>query len=75
MSNEKLVPCSTRLDPEVLEKIEEFRKNRRYWKRNTIINAILTAVMNDFDDRSIYDMVCRPYRGYSSVTADYKRGM
>lgn len=75
MSNEKLVPCSTRLDPEVLEKIEEFRKNRRYWKRNTVINAILTAVVNDFDDRAIYDMVCRPHHGYNHVTADYKRGV
>lgn len=73
MSNEKLVPCSTRLDPDVLEKIEEFRKNRRYWKRNTIINAILTAVMNDFDERSIYNMVCRPPRGHLNVTANYSR--
>lgn len=54
-----LKPVSTRLDPETIDRIDAFCDKRRYWKRNTIINSILWAVMHDFDEREIYDMVRR----------------
>lgn len=57
MANENLIPVSTRLDPETVEKIETWLKRHEYWKRNTVINGILTAVLDNFDDRQIYDMV------------------
>ena len=59
MVKENLVPCSTRLDKESIELIDKFLEKRTYWKRNTVINAVLWAVMHDFDEDAIYDMVRR----------------
>lgn len=60
--NENLKLISARIEPRTLEKIEEFCKNHRYWKRNAVINGILTAVFDHFEDGDIYDMVrsCNP---------------
>lgn len=55
MENLKLI--SVRIDPQTLRKIEELRKKHYYWKRNTIINGILTAVVDAMDDESLYNMV------------------
>lgn len=57
MAKENLKPVSTRLDPETLKAIDRFVINRRYWKRNTVINQVLTAVFNNFEEKDIYDMV------------------
>ena len=59
MAKENLVPCSTRLDRETIDRIDAFLVNHPYWKRNTAINSILWAVMHDFDEDAIYDMVRR----------------
>ena len=59
MENLKLI--SVRIDPETIDKIEKLRKTHYYWKRNTIINAVLTAVFDTFSDKEIYDM-CRYFR-------------
>ena len=61
MENKKLL--SARLDPQTLEKIDNFVKHHDYWKRNTVISNILDAVFDNFDDKSLYDMVqyCRIY--------------
>jgi len=55
--NENLKLISARIEPRTLEKIEEFCKNHHYWKRNSVINGILTAVFDHFEDGDIYDMV------------------
>lgn len=55
MENKKLI--STRLDPQTLAKIESFANRHPYWKRNTVISRILDAVFDNFDQKSIYDMV------------------
>ena len=55
MENLKLI--SVRIDPETLAKIDNFRNFHSYWKRNTIINGILSAVVDAMDDKTIYDMV------------------
>lgn len=67
MAKENLVLVSCRIDPETLKKIEAQTSKHYYWKRNTVINGILTAVMDNFTDRQIYDMV-RYYRqaGYQT---------
>lgn len=57
MAKDNLVLVSCRIDPETLEKIEAQVKKHYYWKRNTIINGILTAVMDNFSDQQVYDMV------------------
>lgn len=57
MAKENLKPVSTRLAPETLNAIDQFVAKRRYWKRNTVINQVLTAVFTKFDESDIYDMV------------------
>ena len=61
MENLKLI--SVRIDPQTLEKIDTLQKTHWYWKRNTIINHLLTAVVDGMDSRTIYDML-RYARGY-----------
>lgn len=65
---EKLVLISVRVDPVTLEKINAFKSKHYYWKRNTIINGILSAVVDAMDDKSLYDMVryCRRYHNNPS---------
>lgn len=57
MSQENLKLISARIDPETLEKIDVIQHDLRYWKRNTIINGILGAVVDSFSKKEIYDMV------------------
>lgn len=68
---ENLKLLSVRIEPETVEKIDQFVRNRRYWKRNTVVNAILTAVMNDFREDEVYDMVRRSYYSKEKVTCSY----
>ena len=58
MPQENLKLISARIDPETLEKIDVIQHDLRYWKRNSIINGILTAVVDSFSKKEIYDMVC-----------------
>lgn len=70
--NKNLKLLSVRIDPDTVEKIDRFIVNRRYWKRNTVVNAILTAVMNDFREDAVYDMVRRSFHSRQNVDAVYK---
>lgn len=54
---------SVRIDPKTLEKIDTIHKVHIYWKRNAIINGLLTAVVDAMDSGAIYDMM-RYCRGY-----------
>lgn len=69
---ENLKLLSVRIDPDTVEKIDQFVRNRRYWKRNTVVNAILTAVMNDFSEDAVYDMVRRSFHSRENVDAVYR---
>ena len=71
MANEELKLISARLDKETLAKIDEFVRKHTYWKRNTVINMILWAVMNDFDERDVYDMVRRNHFRQQPVHCGY----
>lgn len=55
MENLKLI--SVKIDPKTLEKIDTIHKTHPYWKRNAIINGLLTAVVDAMDSGAIYDMV------------------
>lgn len=57
MAQPNLTQISAKIDPETIAKIDRFTKHHYYWKRNTIINGILTAVVNNFTDDEIYDMI------------------
>ena len=72
MANEELKLISARVDKETLAKIDAFVQKHTYWKRNTVINMILWAVMNDFDDRDIYDMVRRNHFRNQPVNTKYE---
>lgn len=63
---------SARIDPETINKIEAFSKKYKYWTRNYIIDKILYAVLKDFDEKDIYDMVRRPHWTVRSVLAKYE---
>lgn len=54
---ENLKQISVRIDPVTLQKIDDFCKKHYYWKRNTVINALLSAVVDAMDGNALYDMV------------------
>lgn len=72
MPKENLQLISVRIDPDTLAKIEKFAARHSYWKRNTIINCLLTTVFNDFNERQIYDMVRRNNFDKAIVTSEYE---
>ena len=72
MNNNNLKLTSVRIDPATLEKLDKFVSRHDYWTRNAVINQILTAVVNRFDDKAIYDMVRTWQFQREPVTAIYK---
>lgn len=56
MKQQNLKLISARIEPETLNLIDEWLKQHRYWRRNTVINGVLTAVFNTFSEQEIYDM-------------------
>ena len=72
MAQESLKLVSTRLDPETLRKIDLFLQKHEYWKRNSVINNVLTAVFENFEDGDIYDMVRWWKRDQMKVTAKFE---
>lgn len=72
MPKENLQLISARLDTDTLAKIEKFAARHSYWKRNTIINNLLTTVFNDFNERQIYDMVRRNNFNKAIVESEYE---
>lgn len=48
---------SIRIPVDVLQKIDRIVKDHRYWKRSEVINTLLLAVMSNFNDGQIYDML------------------
>lgn len=48
---------SLRVNVDTLAKIEEFKKNHPYWKTSSVMNGILDAVFNNFNEKQIYAML------------------
>jgi len=57
MAQPNLTQISAKIDPETIAKIDRITEHHYYWKRNTIINGILTAVVDTFSPNEIYDMI------------------
>lgn len=57
MDRTKLV--SVRLETETFEKIEKIVKRETYYKRSDVINNLLKAVLDNFNDGQIHDMMYR----------------
>lgn len=58
---------SIRLDPEVLNKIDEFAKKHEYYTRSSIINNLLSAVLKCSTGGTIWKLISEysPYeKGY-----------
>ena len=69
---ENLKLVSARIEPRTLEKIEKFCEDHYYWKRNAVINGILTAVFDHFENGDIYDMVRSWSPTHDEVDCKYK---
>ena len=54
---ENLKQISVRIGPVTLQKIDDFCKKHYYWKRNTVINSLLGAVVDGMDNDTLYEMV------------------
>lgn len=50
---------SIRLRVDVLQKIDKIVEDHHYWKRSEVINNVLLAVVSNFNERQIYDMLRR----------------
>lgn len=72
MSNKNLKLTSVRLDPDMLDKIDQFLKKHDYWTKNAVINRILSTVMERFSERDVYDMVRTSEFTKEPITAIYK---
>lgn len=72
MAQENLKPISARLNPETINAIDTFALRHKYWKRNTIINQVLTTVFKDFSESDIYDMCRRSGFRNQEIEAHYK---
>lgn len=57
MERTKLV--SVRLETETYEKIEKIVARETYYKRSDVINNLLKAVLDNFDDGQIHEMMKR----------------
>lgn len=72
MPKENLQLISVRIDPDTLAKIEKFTIRHSYWKRNTIINNLLTTIFKDFNEKQIYDMTRRNNFDKALVESEYE---
>jgi metal-responsive CopG/Arc/MetJ family transcriptional regulator len=57
MERTKLV--SVRLETETFEKIEKIVARETYYKRSDVINNLLKAVLDNFDNGQIHNMMYR----------------
>lgn len=72
MPRENLKLLSIRIDADTLRKIEEFSQKHTYWKRNAIINNVLTTLFQDFNEKQVYDMLRRQWYGKNQIKAEYE---
>lgn len=57
MASENLKLVSCRIDPDALREIDDFVRDKCYWKRNSVINAVLTNVLKMMPKKELYDLV------------------
>lgn len=54
---EKLKLVSVRLEPDTLKKIDVIASKHSYWKRSTIINRILSNIINCSDKETLWKII------------------
>lgn len=55
MDRTKLI--SVRIDTDALKEIDQFTKERVYWRRNTIINSVLTSLFLNARPEDIRELI------------------
>lgn len=63
---------SIRIPVDVLQKIEKISADHRYWKRSEVINNLLAAVVSNFNDGQIYDMLRQWDWRHNVVKAEFE---
>lgn len=63
---------SIRLETDTITKIDNFVETRTYWKRSTVINNILAAVLENFTPNEVYEMVRRYSWERNKVNAKFE---
>lgn len=54
---EKLKQISVRLDPDALRIIEGFSRSHRYWKRNWVINQIVSCIVHSCTSEEFFTIM------------------
>lgn len=65
---EKLKLVSVRLEPAIIEKLEQIHKRETYWKKTSIINRLLHQLLFCSDPRTLHKMLSEWYaeeKGYT----------
>lgn len=63
---------SIRIPVDVLQKIDKIVAYHHYWKRSEVINGLLLAVVSNFNDEQIYNMVRRWNWQQNVVKAEFE---
>lgn len=71
MAKDNLRLISARIDEESFRRIEEITKTFSYIRRNYVIRKILFAVLSDFNDVDIFNMLRRPYNNVLPAKGKY----
>lgn len=72
MAKDNLRLISARIDEESYKKISDLADRHPYWTKNYIIRQILLAVLRDFNDGDIYDMLRKPYHTSLPTKCEYR---
>ena len=56
MGKDNLRLVSVRIAPDTLAKIDKFIANHYYWKRNTVINGLLTSLVHVCTEGQLYEL-------------------
>lgn len=72
MKKSDLKLISARIDEESYKKISDLADRHPYWTKNYIIRQILLAVLRDFNDGDIYDMIRKPYYTNMPTKCEYR---
>lgn len=54
---ENLKQLSVKIEPETLEKIDAIASRLTFWKRNAVINTLLTTLLREADERDIDKLI------------------
>lgn len=64
---EKTQLISARISKKTLEKIDKWCKDNRYYKRNSVINGILSAVIDNAESLDLKNMIWWDDRFYEAT--------